>query len=107
MTHTNPLGFVEADSEMELTIHRRLRGATEGSTLDNIEIKIRESAVMVEPRQTLLEYERPQFTGDEFNVQTPMVAAHNFEIKASTIGMVHNSIQFDGLADEDPHAHLS
>ena len=66
MTHVNPSGFVEPDSEIEWRIHRRLRGATEGSTFRNIEIKDRESITMAEQRRTLSDYEWPQFIGEEF-----------------------------------------
>ncbi|XP_039122091.1 uncharacterized protein LOC120258717 [Dioscorea cayenensis subsp. rotundata] len=45
--------------------------------------------------------------GDEFSVHAPFVASNNFEIKASTIGMVQNSVQFNGLANEDAHDYLS
>ena len=39
MARANPLGFVEPDSEIEWMIHKRLRGATEGSTSRSIDIK--------------------------------------------------------------------
>lgn len=33
-------------------------------------------------------------------------SANNFEIKATTNGMIQNYVQFDKLADEDLDAHL-
>ena len=39
MTSVNPTRFVEPDSEIERTIHRRLTGATEGSMSRVINIK--------------------------------------------------------------------
>ena len=107
MTRASQANLLEPDNEIERTLHQRLREGAESSRHQEIRVESSEPTVMAEPRRTLSDYERPQFTGEEFSVQVPTVPANNFEIKASTIGMVQNSIQFDGLADEDPHSHLS
>lgn len=102
--HTN---LLEQDSEIERTLHQRLREGAESSVQQEVQIEQSEPLIMAEPRRTLSDYEKPQFTWDKFSVQAPTVLTNNFEIKASTIGMIQNSVKFDGLADEDPHAHLS
>ena len=107
MTRASQASLVELDDENERTLHQRLRGVAESSRQQEIRVESSEPTVMAEPRRILLDYERPQFTGEEFSVQAPTVPANNFKIKASTIGMIQNLVQFFGLADEDPHAHLS
>ena len=58
----------------------------------DIEIEDREFSVNVEPRRILFECERPQFTQYEFSIDAVAVMANNFEIKASAIGMIQNSV---------------
>ncbi|XP_039121203.1 uncharacterized protein LOC120257957 [Dioscorea cayenensis subsp. rotundata] len=100
MKRGRPTNLVEPDSEIDRIFRQRLREEAESSGQQEVQIEQSEPSVMAEPRRTLSNYESPQFTGDAFSVQAPTVPANNFEIKASTIGMI-------GLADEDPHAHLS
>ena len=42
MTRANPTGFVEPDNEIQRTMHRRLRGTTEGSTSRRMDIEDKE-----------------------------------------------------------------
>ena len=53
------------------------------------------------------DYTRPLLTGTESSIARPGVAANNFEIKPNIIQMVQQHIQFDGLPDEDPNAHMA
>ena len=62
MTHANPMGFMEPNSEIKRTILKRLRGATISSTSGNIDIEDKESSTMAEQTRTLFDYKRPLFT---------------------------------------------
>lgn len=103
--------FLEGGSKLLFIIASDLIAEQKDKLLSVLKLLIvRESShlsVSTRTRRILSDYEMPQFTGEEFSVQAPTVPKNNFEIKARTIGMVHNSMKFDGLADEDPHAHLS
>lgn len=105
MTKANPTKLIEEDREVETTLLWRIR--ENSAVKSEVYIEDRESVIMDEPRKTFSKYERPWFTREEYSVQAPTIAAYNFEFKASIIGMMHNSCQFDGLADEDRNVHIS
>ena len=107
MTQANPLGLVEEDGDIERTLHQRCRESVAYQTPFEIEIEDKESSVMSESRRILSEYGKVQNGRDEFIVQALIVTANNFEIKANTIRMIQNIVQFDGLADEDLNVYLS
>lgn len=56
---------------------------------------------------TLRDYVVLKFDGDLASIRRPRVNANNFEIKPTFIIMIQMSIQFGGLPDDDPHAHLA
>ena len=63
MTRASQANLVEADNEIERTLHQRLREGAESSRQQEIHVESNEPTVMVEPRRTLSDYERPQFIG--------------------------------------------
>ena len=67
--------------------------------------EIQAAAAAGQPR-TMSDYARPNLMGAESSILRPTVAANNFEIKPNVIQMVQQFIQFDGMQDEDPNAHL-
>lgn len=68
MTQVNPLGFVEANSKIEQTVHKRLSWTTTSSTSRNIEIENRESSTMGKQRKPFFDYMPLQFTMEESGV---------------------------------------
>ncbi|XP_027357501.1 uncharacterized protein LOC113866902 [Abrus precatorius] len=58
-----------------------------------------------QPR-TMFNYARPSLTKTKSSIVRPDVQG-NFEIKPNVIQMVQQFVQFDGLQDEDPNAHIA
>ena len=53
------------------------------------------------------EFVKPSLTRIESSIVRPIVTANNFEIKPNIIQMVQQFMQFDGLQDENPDAHVA
>ena len=62
---------------------------------------------MAEPQRTMFDYARLDMPGTKSSIVRLAVTANNFEIKPNIIQMVQQFVQFDGLQDEDPNAHLA
>ena len=58
-------------------------------------------------QRTMNDYAKPSLDGTQTGIIRPTIAANNFEIKSSIIQMVQQSVQFGGLPDEDPNAHIA
>ena len=52
-------------------------------------------------------YAKTSLIGTKSNIIKPTIIAKNFEIKLNIIQMVQQFLQFDGLQDEDPNAHVA
>ena len=61
---------------------------------------------MVDQRRTIAEYTRATLNGASSCIVQPAIEANNFDVKASTMNMIYNQCQFDGLPEEDPNAHI-
>ena len=87
--------------EIERTCRRfrKLAARREG----NMGEEINEDAA----RHSLRDYARPSLDGIGYSIRRPPVQANNFEIKPAIIQMILNTVQFGGLAHEDPNSHLA
>jgi ribonucleotide reductase beta subunit family protein with ferritin-like domain len=57
--------------------------------------------------RSLKDYAKPSIDGAGSSIRRPPVQANNFEIKPAIIQMIQNTVQFSGLAHEDPNLHLA
>ncbi|KAK5803030.1 hypothetical protein PVK06_030670 [Gossypium arboreum] len=55
----------------------------------------------------MYDYAKPSLSGTESSIVRPAVAANTFELEPNTIQMIQQFVQFDGLQEEDPNAHLA
>ena len=118
MTRSSSSKLLAFDPEIDRTSRRRLKSAeravenpvVEKQQVGEEELQLSEGensvAAMADQRRTMVEYARPTLDSTGSCIVRPTIQANNFEVKASTMNMIHNQCQFDGLADEDPHAHI-
>ncbi|XP_031264274.1 uncharacterized protein LOC116122580 [Pistacia vera] len=57
--------------------------------------------------RTLNEYSTPSLNGATSSIRQLVINANTFEIKPTIIQMIQQSVQFGGLADEDPNLHIA
>ena len=57
------------------------------------------------PNRALKDYSIPNVGIS--SIQRPPIQANNFEIKSMIIQMIQNSVQFGGLANDDPNLHIA
>ncbi|NAW06088.1 retrotransposon gag domain-containing protein [Salmonella sp. gx-f8] len=126
MTRRNPSGPLLFDEEIDRTVRRNQREIrrslryTENEQEDDTQPPTEEMAEnqgnQLPPAiaanqnpapRTMYDYAKPSLTGTESSIVRPAVAANNFELKPNTIQMIQQFVQFDGLQDEDPNAHLA
>ncbi|KAK5783943.1 hypothetical protein PVK06_038460 [Gossypium arboreum] len=126
MTRRNPSRPLLFDEKIDRTVHRNQREIrrslryTENEQEEDTQLPTDE---MVENQgnqlpptiaanqnpapRTMYDYAKPSLIGTESSIVKPAVAANTFELKPNTIQMIKQFIQFDGLQDEDPNAHLA
>ena len=126
MTRRNPSGPLLFDEEINRTVRRnqreirhRLRYTeneqeddTQSSTEKMVENQDNQLPPAIAVNQnpaprTMCDYIKPSLTETESSIVRPAVAANTFELKPNTIQMIQQFVQFDGLQDEDPYAHLA
>ena len=56
------------------------------------------------PNRALKDYSIPNMTIS--SIRRPAIQANNFEIKPAIIQMIQNSVQFAGLANDDPNIYI-
>ena len=57
------------------------------------------------PNRALKDYSIPNVGVS--SIQRPPIQVNNFEIKLAIIQMILNSVQFGGLANDDPNLHIT
>ena len=121
-----PLFDIDPEIERSLLAKRRERHQEVRDLRDpNIEIQPNmedqgENALNNQPRvnehnvevnaqgdQPLYEFIRPHLNDTQSSLRRPPIQANNFEIKPAFIQMIQNSLQFSGLANENPNDHLT
>ena len=88
------------DPEIERIFLKRLRK-------NRKRVNMAETVENANGERALRDYAVPSINGSDSSIQRPPIAANNFEIKPAIIQMIQTSVQFGGLANDDPNAHIT
>ncbi|KAI4318287.1 hypothetical protein L6164_026074 [Bauhinia variegata] len=58
-------------------------------------------------KRTMGDFAYPHWDNNGSSIVRPPMQANNWEVKPQMIQIIQNIYQFEGLPDEDPHAHIS
>ena len=58
-------------------------------------------------QKALRDYAMPSVNGAILSIRRPTIQANNFEIKPDFIHMIQQTVQFEGLSQEDPNVHIA
>ncbi|KAK5775827.1 hypothetical protein PVK06_043772 [Gossypium arboreum] len=126
MTRRNPSGPLIFNKEIDRTVRRNQReirhslrykeNEQEDDTQPSTEEMAKNQGNQLPPAivanqnpapRTMYDYAKPSLTGIESSIVRPAVAVNTFDLKSNTIQMIPQFVQFDGLQDKDPNAHLA
>ncbi|XP_027348306.1 uncharacterized protein LOC113859825 [Abrus precatorius] len=110
MIRTRSVALFEELFEFDPEIKRTLRKIQKERRLlvqrENTQTHMEGMTNNEEQPRTMFDYTRPSLTGTKSSIGRSNVQG-NFEIKLNVIQMVQQFVQFDGLQDEDPNAHIA
>ncbi|XP_021997639.1 uncharacterized protein LOC110894714 [Helianthus annuus] len=115
MSSTPAADIVEPSAEPERDLHRRLRErfrvvaeTIETDTADDDTFyEVRVDMADAEENRILNEIGKPSLDGLLASINAPTIDNNNFEIKAGTISMLQNAVQFYGKDHEDQSVHIA
>ena len=119
MTRNLSSHILDLDPEIDRTLRRICKttvaessgqvsiGVEPSPTEFTDEVKLEAQEPMADdPPKTNIDYARPTLGGTGPAIVKPPIGANNFEIKGMFIQLLQQYCQFNGLPDEDPHAHI-
>ena len=105
MRHTRSLDLVQIDLDIDKTL-RRLNQECKQQVIQEVSAMGEENnGGNPIPNRVLKDYSIPNVGVS--SIRRMPIHANNFEIKLAIIQMIQNSVQFGGLANDDPNLHIA
>ena len=106
MRHSRSFDLLPFDLEIEHTC--RSLNRERGEALQEQQLIMANKALHGnEDARPLKDYVVPTINGARSSIARPAVQANNFEIKPAIIQMIKTFVQFTGMSNDDPNAHIA